>query len=75
MLKIRPIIGDCLKPKLGLSTTDSQLLKEEVNVVFHVAATVRFDAPLKQAVNMNIRSTSDLLDLAQEMKQLKVRVH
>lgn len=70
--KICVIAGDCLQPKLGMSDENRELLKREVNVVFHVAATVKFDAPLKYAVHMNIRSTSDMLDLAREMKQLKV---
>ncbi|XP_065219109.1 fatty acyl-CoA reductase wat-like isoform X2 [Planococcus citri] len=73
--KVTPIVGDCIKPGLGLSEVDRELIKKEVNVVFHVAATVRFDAPLRQAVNMNIRSTSDLLDLAVDMKNLKAFVH
>ncbi len=70
--KIRPIIGDCLKSGLGLTPTDRDTMTDRVNVIFHVAATVRFDAPLRNAVHMNIRSTSDMLDLAHEMKQLKV---
>lgn len=73
LAKVTPIVGDCVKPGLGISETDKELIKNEVNVIFHVAATVRFDAPLRQAVNMNIRSTSDLLDIAADMKKLKVR--
>lgn len=75
ILKIHPISGDCLQTKLGINGADTQLLKDEVDVVFHVAATVKFDAPLKYAVNMNIRSTSDLLDLAHDMNKLKAFVH
>lgn len=51
------------------------MIKKNVNVIFHVAATVKFDTPIKKAVHMNIRSTSDLLDLAHEIKELKVREH
>lgn len=72
LAKVTPIVGDCLKPGLGLNQTDRQLIRNDVDVIFHVAATVRFDAPLRQAVNMNIRSTSDLLDIAADMKKLKV---
>lgn len=72
MFKVAPISGDCLKPNLGISESDRNLLQEEVSIVFHVAATVRFDAPLRDAAYINIRSTSDLLDIAKGMKNLKV---
>ncbi|KAK7600949.1 hypothetical protein V9T40_008390 [Parthenolecanium corni] len=75
LLKIRPISGDCLKSGLGITAADKETLKNRVNVIFHVAATVRFDAPIRDAAHMNIRSTSDLLDLAHEIKNLKAFVH
>lgn len=72
--KIAPIKGDCLKPNLGISDADRQILQTEVNVIFHVAATVRFDAPLKDAVYINVRSTRDLLEIAKNMEKLQVIV-
>lgn len=41
------IEGDLLEDELGLSEQDKQLLAENVNIIFHSAATVRFDEPLK----------------------------
>lgn len=72
--KVIAVIGDCNKPNLGLSEQDRNTLINEVNTVFHVAATVRFDAHLRSAVNINIRATIDLLDLAHSMKNLKVGI-
>lgn len=72
MSKVAPVKGDCLKPNLGISEIDRRSLQNEVNVVFHIAATVRFDAPLRDAVLMNIRCISDLLDMAKGMKDLHV---
>lgn len=66
------IKGDCLKPILGISENDRLTLEKEVNVIFHVAATVRFDESLREAVNINVRSTSDLLDIAKKMTALQV---
>lgn len=63
-----------MKSGLGITAADKETLKNRVNVIFHVAATVRFDAPIRDAAHMNIRSTSDLLDLAHEIKNLKVRL-
>lgn len=48
---------------------------ENVNVVFHCAANVRFDQPLRQAVEMNTVGTHRALQLAEGIKNLKVFVH
>ena len=39
--------GDVCEPMLGLSDDDVRIIAEHVSVVFHVAATVRFDEALK----------------------------
>ncbi len=45
--KLEAIEGDILEPNLGISPEDEKKLVENVNIVFHSAATVRFDEPLK----------------------------
>lgn len=45
--KVLPIAGDVTQPQLGLSPTDYQLLTSRVNIVFHVAASIKFDASLR----------------------------
>jgi len=45
--KLVPIAGDITEPDLGLSEEDKQLIVQNVSVVFHLAATVRFDAPIR----------------------------
>ena len=46
--KLIPLNGDISKPKLGLSEDDYNTLVENVSIVFHSAATVRFDEPIEQ---------------------------
>jgi fatty acyl-CoA reductase len=70
--KVVGIAGDVTMPGLGLSAPNRQLLAERVSIVFHVAATIRFDESLKKAVLINTRGTRLMLDLAQEMKNLEV---
>jgi alcohol-forming fatty acyl-CoA reductase len=41
------IEGDLLLPNLGISNEDRKLIIDHVSIVFHSAATVRFDEPLK----------------------------
>jgi len=45
--KVVPVAGDILEPGLGLSDSDIEHLSTEVSLVFHSAATVKFDEPLK----------------------------
>ena len=44
---IHVVKGDMSEPFLGLSEDDQRLLHETVEVVFHSAATVRFDEELR----------------------------
>ncbi|KAI5698676.1 hypothetical protein M8J75_010283 [Diaphorina citri] len=73
--KMVAVTGDCLKPGVGINSEDRQTLVDNIHVVFHCAATVRFDAHLKVAVSINLRATKALLEMAKEMKQLKSFVH
>lgn len=74
-LKVVALPGDISKPSLGLSEEHRKLLKESVHVVFHAAATVRFDEPLPVAVAINVSGTKEMIELAKEMKNLKTFVH
>ncbi|XKL69644.1 hypothetical protein PGB90_007413 [Kerria lacca] len=73
--KIVAITGDVSSNDLGLSAESKEKLLEEVTVIFHVAATLKLDANLKDAVNMNTEGTWRLLQLSCEMKNLVAFVH
>lgn len=47
----------------------------QVNIVFHAAATVRFNENLKLAVAINIKGTETVMKMAREMTNLKSFVH
>lgn len=64
--------GDCSELELGMSPADRQTIINEVSVVYHCAATIRFDETLKKAVLLNTRGTKSMLDLAGEMEHLDV---
>ncbi|CAH0714676.1 unnamed protein product, partial [Brenthis ino] len=73
--KMIPIIGDISEPKLGINEADEKMLIENVSIVFHAAATVRFNEPLKIAVNINVLGTLRVLDLCQRMRNKKAFVY
>jgi alcohol-forming fatty acyl-CoA reductase len=70
--KIILINGDIDIDNLGLSEKHEKILIDEIDVIFHCAASVRFEDPLKEAVNTNVCGTLRLLQLAQKIKNLKV---
>ncbi|KAK0166937.1 hypothetical protein PV327_004403 [Microctonus hyperodae] len=67
--------GDVSLPALGLSTEDRKMLCERISIIYHAAATVRFDELLKRAVLLNTRGTKNMLELANEMKHLELFAH
>lgn len=73
--KVEAIPGDLMEPNMGISEEDEAKLIENVNIVFHSAATVRFDEPLKVAVDMNIIGVKKVVTLARKLKSLDVLVH
>ncbi|KAK7862555.1 hypothetical protein R5R35_000005 [Gryllus longicercus] len=73
--RLQAVEGDSAQPGLALAEADARVLAERVSVVFHLAASVRFDDPLITAVRINACATRDLLELATRMTKLKAFVH
>ncbi|XP_023236666.1 putative fatty acyl-CoA reductase CG5065 [Centruroides sculpturatus] len=73
--KVIMVAGDITSPNLGLCQSDIDLLAENVNIVFHLAATVRFDEPLKQAMKKNVLGTRYTLDVCQKFPHLMALIH
>ena len=46
-MKVVPVCGDILEPFFGLSSEDQERVCHHTSVVFHSAATVKFDEELK----------------------------
>ncbi|XP_075988903.1 fatty acyl-CoA reductase wat-like [Anticarsia gemmatalis] len=73
--KIIPVEGDVTQIRLGLNERDWARLTQEVSVIFHVAATIRFDEPLRKATFTNLRGTREVLVLAKQCGNLKKLIH
>ncbi|PAA46618.1 hypothetical protein BOX15_Mlig015523g2, partial [Macrostomum lignano] len=73
--QISPLQGDLFEPNLGLSQKDIELLIRNVSIVFHSAATVRFDEHLKIAVQMNLEGPKKVAELCERMPHLEALVH
>ncbi|XP_071876915.1 fatty acyl-CoA reductase 1-like [Bombus fervidus] len=73
--RVYPVKGDVSLPNLGLSQENRNLLLEKINIVFHAAATVRFNEPLHVAVNVNTSGTARVVELWNELKHPVSFVH
>jgi thioester reductase-like protein len=70
--KIQIIPGDCSLERLGISDEDRKLVTDKVDLIYHCAASIRFDEKLKKAINLNTRGTLEMINLSLECKNLKV---
>ncbi|XP_066593248.1 uncharacterized protein [Prorops nasuta] len=73
--KLIPVAGDVGEENLGLSSVDRLTLVEHINVIFHSAATLDFEADLKSTTNINLLGTRRVVQLAQEVRSLKALIH
>lgn len=73
--KVHAIPGDCEILNLGLSDDDRKLITENVTMIYHYAATVRFDEKMKKAVYMNTRGSREVIKLGLECKKLELFAH
>ncbi|CAG2161713.1 unnamed protein product [Oppiella nova] len=61
--KVVAVEGDITRPGLGICDTDLTHLIRDVSIVFHSAATVKFDEPLKTSIDFNVLGTRRLIEL------------
>ncbi|XP_075231059.1 fatty acyl-CoA reductase wat-like [Lycorma delicatula] len=73
--KVSVVAGDCCLSDLGLTPSDYQMLQKEVNILFHGAATVRFDEKIRLAVDINVYGAKEVLNFAKGCKNLQSMVH
>lgn len=69
------VTGDCEQIDLAMSDEDRKKVIENITLMYHFAATVRFDEKMKKAVEMNVRGTRDVIKLALECKHLEMFGH
>jgi fatty acyl-CoA reductase len=72
--KIIPIEGDVGVVGLGLSDESRELMKD-ISVVFHSAASVRFDDALRRSIILNLRGTHEVIKFALTLKKIVSFVH
>lgn len=66
--------GDITRPEFDIAHEDMQRLREQVHVVFHCAASIKFDDPLQYAMQINYCGTKTLLNICKGFMHLEALV-
>ena len=75
MDKIYPVYGEITSPNFDLNEADLKRVTGTTEIMFHLAATLKLEATLKPAIQMNLMGTKYTLDVAKQMKKLLQMVH
>ena len=75
MEKIHPVWGDISESNFGLSDEDMNYVLDNTQIVFHLAASLKLEAPLKTNIIMNLTSVKQMCDIAKKMKNLLAMIH
>ncbi|KAG0233470.1 cyclin-dependent kinase inhibitor far1 [Actinomortierella wolfii] len=73
--KIVPVKGDITIERLGLSDEDLAMIQQDTNIVLNSAASVSFDDPLNNALELNTKGPLRTIEIARGMPQLAAVVH
>ena len=73
--KVTVMAGDVSKENLDLSDQDLQTIYDEVNIVYHSAATVKFNEALKIASTLHILGTQYVINISKKIQNLDIFVH
>lgn len=60
---------------MGLSIDDETDLINRIEIVIHAAANIRFNEPLLDLINCNVRATRELLRLCENMAKIQLFVY
>ncbi len=72
--KIRAVEGDISKDDLGINRETIEQLRHEIDVIINCAAVVSFDAPLDEALSLNVMAAGRVAKFAESCEAV-VLVH
>jgi len=68
--KVRPVVGELSEPNFAINDELLQQLRNEVNIVFHIAATIRFNTYLGAAIKINLVGTQVAVNFSKQLRNL-----
>ena len=73
--RIEPVGGDLIINNLGLSEADRAMLVANIDVIINCAASVSFDDPLLDAIQINYFGCKRMLELALQCAKIQCFTH
>ena len=73
--KIVPVYGDLMQEGLGMSPKDRQMVVDDADVFISSAASINFNDPIPDALQVNYYGARRVLELAKESKRVECLVH
>ena len=73
--KIQAVQGDLIQEGLGLSEDDRQTLVENCQIIINSAASVSFNDPLHEALNINYFGSLRVMELAKACRNILAYCH
>ena len=73
--KVVPVIGELSDDNFGLKRDEFEKLINEVNIVYHSAATIKFNTYLPTAIKINLVGTKVVIDFIKKLRNLTSFVH
>lgn len=73
--KVTAVAGDLVQPNLGISESDRNTILDNVSVVFHSGAAIKFNEPFRKAYEVNVLGTKRVMDLCMQMSSIQALVH
>ncbi|KAH8298474.1 hypothetical protein KR044_005155 [Drosophila immigrans] len=75
LAKVVPVVGELTEPNFGFGPELLKEIVERVNVIYHSAATIRFNSPLRTAIFTNLTGTMRTIELAKQLNQLSAYIY
>ncbi|KAH8275336.1 hypothetical protein KR026_005314 [Drosophila bipectinata] len=75
LAKVVPVVGELSEPNFGFGPELLQELIDNVNVIYHSAATIKFSSPLRTAIRTNLTGTMRTIELAKQLKHLAAYIY
>lgn len=73
--KIVPVVGELSEKNFGVKDDELRKLRESVNIIYHSAATIKFNTHLKTAIIINLIGTYRTIEFAKSLKKLDSYVY
>lgn len=68
--KVQPVVGELSEPNFAIKDAFLEQLISEVNIVYHVAATIRFNSFLGSAIKINLVGTQVVVNFTKSLRNL-----